>query len=429
MENSRKCRSIYQMSMRTFTPDGTLKAAEKLLPYVADLGFEYVYILPVCEADRDYDLDTWSPDWRNGVIKNPANPYKHIDYYNVDSEYGTNEDFKNFITSAHNSGLKVIIDLVYLHCGRNLYHLSEDPDFLVRDERGNIPLGERWPFARINFNNIKAREYLWNNMLYYITDCGADGFRCDCGDMVPIDFWEEGIRRVRAVNPNVIMINEGYNRETLEHGFDMIYTDNDMITEPNSYYMITGKISVAEWKNRMSEEFAKSGKFIRFVENHDLANVSGVARPEAVLGTDKFEAYIVLCYTLNGVPFIWNGNEFCDTSVNKIMGNREYGHNSLNWMNAQTENGKIRISIIKTLNKMRGKYPELQIAETEILNTSDNVIAFKRKLKKGFLMAVFNFGKDVYETECIGNIILSNNIKKNNKISVEKNGYYITRII
>ena len=266
-------------------------------------------------------------------------------------------------------------------------------------------------------------------MLYYITDCGADGFRCDCGDMVPIDFWEEGIRRVRAVNPNVIMINEGYNRETLEHGFDMIYTDNDMITEPNSYYMITGKISVAEWKNRMSEEFAKSGKFIRFVENHDLANVSGVARPEAVLGTDKFEAYIALCYTLNGVPFIWNGNEFCDTSVNKIMGNREYGHNSLNWMNAQTENGKRRISIIKTLNKMRGEYPELQIDETEILNTFDNVIAFKRKLKKGFLMAVFNFGKDIYETECIGNIILSNNIKKNNKISVEKNGYYITRII
>lgn len=101
------------MSMRTFTPEGTLKAAEKLLPYVADLGFEYVYILPVCEADRDYDLDIWSPGWQNGEIKSPACPYKHIDYYNVDSEYGTNEDFKNFITSAHNSGLKVIIDLVY----------------------------------------------------------------------------------------------------------------------------------------------------------------------------------------------------------------------------------------------------------------------------------------------------------------------------
>lgn len=421
----KKCTSIYQMSMRTFTPDGTLKAAEKLLPYVAELGFEYVYILPVCEADRDNDINTWS--WKNECINNPACPYKLIDYFNVDPEYGTNEDLRNFINYAHKCGLKIIMDLVYLHCGRNIYHLSEDPDFLIRDENGNIPLGERWPFARINFNNQKAREYLWDNMVYYIKDYKADGFRCDCGDMVPIDFWEEGIRRVREINPDVLMINEGYNRDTLNHGFDMIYTDNDMITEPNSYYMITGKITVDEWKNRMSEEFSKTGKFIRFTENHDLASVAGVARLEALLGTDKFEAYMALCYVLNGVPFIWNGNEFCDKSVNKIMGNREFGHNSLKWIQTQTEEGKRRISIVKILNKMRADYPELQTAETEILPTTGNVIYIKRRLNAGFLTAIFNFGEEPFENKKPENIIASNNITQGDTVLVNQNGYYIAK--
>lgn len=428
MNNIKKCRSIYQMSMRTFTPAGTLKAAEKLLPYVAELGFEYVYILPVTEADRDTDVNTWS--WKKECIDNPACPYKLVDFFNIDKEYGTNDDFKSFINSAHKYGLKIIIDLVYLHCGRNIYHLAEDRDFLIRDENGNIPIAERWPFARINFNNQRAREYLWENMIYFIKDCNADGFRCDSGDWVPIDFWEEGIKRVKAINPDVLMINEGYNRDSLNYGFDMIYTDNDMITEPNSYYLITGKISVAEWKNRMSEEFAKSGKFIRFAENHDLASTAGVARLERVLGTDKFEAYIALCYTLNGVPFIWNGNEFCDTSVNKIMGNREYGHNSLNWMNAQTKKGKRRIELIKTLNKMRKEFPELQIAGTEMLSSSENVIAFRRQLKEGILTAVFNLGKECYKTELSGNIIFSNYADSaQGKLKVEPNGYCIMKNI
>ena len=116
--------TIYQMSMRTMTPQGTINAAAELLPYVADLGFEYVYIMPVWEMDGDLDRRTWSETMK--CVNNPKNPYKIIDFYNVDPEHGTNEDLKSFVNTAHDCGLKVMFDLVYLHCGRNSRYAKEN---------------------------------------------------------------------------------------------------------------------------------------------------------------------------------------------------------------------------------------------------------------------------------------------------------------
>jgi glycosidase len=413
------------MAMRTITPQGTINAAAELLPYVASLNFEYVYILPLCEADRDMDVRTWSWD----CINNPACPYKSVDFFNVDSEYGTNENFKSFITKAHECGLKVMIDLVYLHCGRNVYHLKDDPDFLVRDENGEIPLGGTWPFARINFENENAREYLWSNMLYYVKECGADGFRCDCGDMVPVDFWEEGIKRVREVNPDILMINEGYNRDTLNYGFDMIYTDNTQITDPNSLDLIKGKISVKEWKEKLLEPFSMEGKFIRFVENHDTASVAMIKRLETLVGRDKMEAYITLCFTLNGVPFIWNGNEICDDSMTLIMGNRFFpGTNSINWAYAQTEKGKRRLKIVKALNDLREKYPELQTCDIKLIESDEDVIYYKRCFDDKIITVIINFGNEDYKTtdNDIKTSIISNKTSiEEGQIIIEKNGYIV----
>ena len=422
----KKCRSIYQMAMRSMTPEGTINAATELLPYIAGLNFEYVYILPLCEADRDMDIRTWGT-WT--YPNNPACPYKSVDYFNVDPEYGTNEDFKNFVKKAHECGLKVMIDLVYLHCGRNIYHLKDDPDFLIKDENGNIPFGERWPFARINFENEKAREYLWSNMLYYVKECGADGFRCDCGDMVPIDFWEEGIRRVRLVNPDVLVINEGFNRDTLNYGFDMIYTDNEQITGPNSSYLMDGIITVKEWKEKLMEPFSQEGKFIRFVENHDTASVAGNKRLEKRIGRDRMEAYITLNFTLNGAPFIWNGNEICDDSITMTQGNRFFpGTNSINWAYAQTEKGKRRLKIVKALNDLREKYPELQTCDIKLVESDENVIYYKRLFGDKVITVIINLGNEDYETtdnDAKASIILNKASIENGKIIAEKNGYIV----
>ena len=80
---------IYQINLRTFTPDGTLRAAERLLPHIAALGADMVYLCPVTLADDDPRPEFWSDRQKQSGLNNPKNIYRVGDYYAVDPEYGT----------------------------------------------------------------------------------------------------------------------------------------------------------------------------------------------------------------------------------------------------------------------------------------------------------------------------------------------------
>ena len=85
---------IYQLFLRAFTLDGTLKAAEKMLPHLAGLGIDIVYLTPIVEADDDINLEFWSPRQKASGLGNPKNPYRMKDYFKIDPEYGNDADLK-----------------------------------------------------------------------------------------------------------------------------------------------------------------------------------------------------------------------------------------------------------------------------------------------------------------------------------------------
>ena len=108
---------IYQINLRVFTKEGTLAAAEKFLPEVADTGADIVYLCPFMESDSDPDPAHWSMRQRQSRCSNPRNPYRLSDFYKVDPEYGTDDDLRSFVKTAHSLNLKVMADLVYMHAG------------------------------------------------------------------------------------------------------------------------------------------------------------------------------------------------------------------------------------------------------------------------------------------------------------------------
>ena len=108
---------IYQIWLRAFTPEGTLEAAKARLPEVASLGATIVYLPPVYLQDDDMRREFWSSRQRSCGANNPRNPYRVKDYDLIDPEYGTEDDLKAFIAEAHRLGLRVLMDLVYFHCG------------------------------------------------------------------------------------------------------------------------------------------------------------------------------------------------------------------------------------------------------------------------------------------------------------------------
>jgi 1,4-alpha-glucan branching enzyme len=178
---------IYQVWLRAFTPEGTLKAAAERLPQIAALGATIVYLPPVYLQDDDPRREYWSSRQKSCGANNPRNPYRIKDYDAIDPEYGTEEDLKAFIAEAHRLGLRVLMDVVLFHCGPTCV-LSQRPGFLKTDPQGK-PLIGKWGFPMPDFDNPAVREYFIANLLHWVKDCGADGFRGDVSDLVPLGFW------------------------------------------------------------------------------------------------------------------------------------------------------------------------------------------------------------------------------------------------
>ena len=429
--NLLKRKTIYQIALRTITPDGTLNSAKKMLPHIASLGFDIVYLNACFVTDDDTDISTWSERQSNSGSGNPKNPYKMADYFHVDEEYGTDKDLYEFIETAHQCGLEVLLDLVYLHCGKNAVFIKEHPDFVRRNEDGTILAGEQWPFARLNYDNKDLREYLYGNMVYLIKEYNADGFRCDVGDMLPLDFWKEGTKRIREIKPNAYMLNEGESSDFIAEVFDGSYHWSKQIKLIKMY---ENYINMNDYiKFYQEEKFYK--KTLNYIENHDEASDSGTDRFEKIYGTDGVESMLFLIFTVLGVPFLWNGQEVSDTSENCMFSNRFFGmgRNYIDWSNALTDKGKHRMETIKRFSYLYHSYEALYDGNINFINTegSGSLLCFIRQTDKERLFVCINTGNSYAELEFNENakVILSKGINiDNGRIAAEPYGYILAEI-
>lgn len=428
--------SIYQLSLRVFTPEGALRAAEKMLPMLADLGPKYIQLVALTKADDNEDRTYWSNRQIASGTNNPKNSYRMKDYFHVDEEYGTDEDFRDFVKAAHKLGLKIILDLVYLHCGPEAVFMREHPDFIQRDADGKIKLTGDWAFPRFDYSNDEVREYLWSNMVYWVREFDVDGFRCDVGDAVPLDFWREGVRRAREVKNDLVMINEGKDVSYLDV-FDINYFydgcfDAVQVAEGN----LTAAAFRAKW-DACRNTLPAGRQMLHFTDNHDVASDSGEDRIEKVIGTAGVDALLVLDFMLDGVPFVFNGYEVADELKHNMFANRFFGKDpAINWANIFCEKGQKRYALLKKLYHLRSEHQALKTAELNWLeNTAaDQVISFCRPADEKSLLVLVNMTKvpavfevgDIPEMARLMQPILQSNVSwicKDGKMRVQMLGF------
>ncbi len=345
---------IYQMFLRSFTSAGTIKAGTDMLPFLADLGIDIIYLCPVTLQDDDMRTEFWSARQKECDFGNPCNPYRVKDYFAVDPEYGTEADLKKFVECAHELGMRVLFDLVYYHCGPSAPLIGEHPDWVRRDDAGNV-LGE-WNFPELNFDSDELCEYLWSNMEYFVTELDVDGYRCDVGDRVRLSFWEEGRRRIETLKPDCIMLCEGFtNPDDQLFAFDVNYCKRwehgviDLFKGDNTAEHLIYDC----WK--VSRDFHPEGaRLLRGIDNHDTANDCFENRHELTFGADGVEAALFLNLMMDGIPFLYNGTEIADTARHSIYANRFYGHNlHIDWSRALTKAGKARREFRKKVIALR----------------------------------------------------------------------------
>jgi len=366
---------IYQVWMRSFTPEGTLYATTPHLSYVASLGVNIVYISPL--NVHGYPS-----------VFGPSTPYEIKDYDRIDPEYGTEADYKALITEAHRLGLKVVMDIVYAHSANDNVLLNK-PGFYQRKPDGALVMS-RWHTPMPDYTNPQVHEYFRNNLLHWVKDLGVDGFRADVAGGVPVDFWNEAREAMDKVNPDVIMLAEADVPEEQLKAFDISYNFP-------YYSALTSVINDGQSAERISQQWQKfhdtfpsGARFLHLNDNHDRQ------RANVVFGEKATQATSVLNFTLDGIPFLYNGEEVGDTTAPQqqshvpirfdIWKPETQRRTSI----AGQQNNKLRF--YKQLIQMRKDEPALTSGELRWVKTSnpDGVVSFVRKKGNEEILVLVN---------------------------------------
>ena len=245
-----------------------------------------------------------------------------------------------------------------------------------------------WRFPKLNFAEPKLREYLIGNMRYLMKEYGADGFRCDVGDGIPLDFWCDAHDMMDSVSGgSAVLLCEGFTVCNQYKGFDA------------DYGWFPG-LNAARVRNSWVERESScpvGSRFVNHYENHDIATDLRPRR-EAQWGHEAVDQVLVWMFTLDGVPMLFTGNELADSDERHSM----FGKTPMDWTQLDREPGKSRHALVKRLAALRREHSAFTDVNGEEgltwLDTTanDSVTAFVRRNGRETMLVVQNWtGKDV----------------------------------
>ncbi|HEU5071640.1 MAG TPA: alpha-amylase family glycosyl hydrolase [Verrucomicrobiae bacterium] len=288
---------VYEIFPRNFSATGDFNGITARLDELRDLGVNVLWLMPIHPIGEQQ---------RKGTL---GSPYAVKDYYAINPDYGTTNDFRRLVTEAHRRKLKVILDLVANHTAWDSV-MMQHRDFYKQDAQGHIlpPVPEWSDVAGLNYASPELRQYMIRMLTYWVRDFGVDGFRCDVAYMVPTDFWEQARTALEQVKPDIMLLAEASKPELLLKAFDADYswplhaTLNRVLIEgaPASQFE-------ACWEQDR-REFPPGALHLRISDNHDEA------RAVARFGIRGALAAEVLMLTLDGVPLLYNGMEVGDAT-------------------------------------------------------------------------------------------------------------------
>lgn len=311
---------IYEVNLRQFTDSGTVTAFAEQLPRLKELGVDILWFMPInpiSEKDRKGTLGSY---------------YAVRDYKAFNPEFGTIDQFKDVVKKAHEMGMKVILDWVPNHSGRDNKWIEEHPDWYKHNEKGEMIGLYDWTDVYVfDYSNPEMRKGMIDAMKFWLTDVDVDGFRCDVAMEVPVDFWDECRAALEAVRPgNLFMLAEASVPELEKNAFDMAYNwpMKDLFSEiaatagQYTYKNKDGQVRTFPVKTAaaidslladQAANYPKDAFMMNMITNHDLNSWEGTEFER--LG-NLTGAFAVLSYTLPGMPLIYTGQE---TGMNRAF--------------------------------------------------------------------------------------------------------------
>lgn len=282
----------------------------KWLPHLQELSVSAIYIGPLFESN--------------------THGYDTRDYKLVDKRIGDNQDFKEYVRQCHAVGIKVVVDGVFNHTGRDFFafrdlrerkEASKYKDW-YRDVNFNAssPYGDSFSYsawrgcyelANLNLYNTEVTNYLLEVIRFWIREFDIDGIRLDCADCLTYDFMKQMREITQLEKEDFWLMGE------VIHGDYSRWVNDEQLHSVTNYELHKGLYSghndhnyfeIAHTIRRLFDEkdgLCKNAILYSFVDNHDVDRIASKVSNKAHL----IPIYALL-YTLLGIPSIYYGSEW-----------------------------------------------------------------------------------------------------------------------
>ena len=324
---------------------GDLEGIRQHLDYFTELGVTALWFTPVLENDRPADDGKYST----------YHGYATTDYYRVDPRFGTNEEYKSLVDACHAKGMKVVMDMIFNHCGD--YHIwnkdvpSKDwfnhPGYGLQTSYKLTPVLD--PYASkvdmaetvdgwfvnsmpdLNQRNPHVIKYLIQNSVWWIETVGIDGIRMDTYPYADRKAMAQWMKTLDTEYPNFNTVGETW---VTEPAYPAAWQKDSKLSDCNSYlktvmdFAFFDRLSMAKneetddwWKglNRIYNVlcydylYANPSAVMAFVENHDTDRFLANGKDSTALK----QAYALLL-TMNRTPQLYYGTEILMNGTKEV---------------------------------------------------------------------------------------------------------------
>lgn len=317
---------------------GDIEGVRQKLDYLKSLGITIIYFNPIFEAKSTHKYDA-------------------ADYRRIDPHFGTNEQFTAFVKEAHAKGIRIILDIVYNHCGNSndkfrdavvngekspfwswftfkrwplpagwpavdhpwkpgdyyacWWNFGDLPDLnfdLSRDDKAEIPIRD----VKDAQPNVALVKYLLDSTEYWLKDADVDGVRLDVPNEVPFWFWKLFNQRVKSVKPDAYIVGElwGNASDYVRPGVYDAVMNYAFFRDPVLKFLCSGQGTAAEFDaslatGRLAYPSQSVAVQMNLIDSHDTVRYLTQANGDV----SRLRLAALFQMTYIGAPTIYYGDE------------------------------------------------------------------------------------------------------------------------
>jgi glycosidase len=360
---------------------GDLQGILNRIPYLHDLGINAIYLTPIFKARTNHRYDT-------------------CDYLEIDPCVGDLALFRKLVETAHASGIRIVLDAVFNHCGDGFWAFEDlrrngaasayrDWFFPHRFPVDTHPVnyqtcGGADFLPKLNTANREVRDYLLKVAAYWIREAGIDGWRLDVPWKAEMDFWPEFHEVVKKANPDACILGEIWRDPLPWLAGDtcdgiMNYPLRDYILD----YCVRDAMDAEDFhyfSRRLLVGYAQSApNQLNLLGSHDTPRILSVCRGNI----DRAILAFTALFTQPGMPMVYYGDDTGMEGENDPDCRRCMDWNESHW------NMRIH-QTVKQLIQARHQHPSLSSLTIEPLLIFNGVYAFHRTAGDDEAMVILN---------------------------------------